>query len=1604
MPKSENDITISYEFTIKDTQQGLVFGMPTLLSTGKIDGISVEDIFKSIVDDKTLQTIMKNRIDTDKGATNILIAQSIGNLEEDSLKTKMITENNLQTQLNTLETNFKKNLNNSNTKTDFDGVLDDEDLPKVPESIFETRLEQLIETYNKLISVIEKDDLFTMGKFTVQNNTFKKFSKDNFKGKDTKTSLVAFLFYVAKTFMRIPIVLLTASTTKNELVDNSGNVVDKDKYEQCIASYEILQKHIFPTEINDAKNKKLLRGIDKISDAETIYKSFVTSGVQISIDMLCFILIQFLKSTATENYDYFIIAFCERMMYIITYWCSKESDADKDTNKITKLGELHFKKIKVKLDDNTIDRYFASILQKIHNTNDNLVTFVKVRKGRTTIDPSDTKKTKNDNETMNIRYSGISDDNNRTKQTKYITKDNTILEFRYDDNINSFYKDCDRVDSQGNLITIYKKFNEKCPTPIGEPGYVTTISHELLATKVEYKHDFNLGPFTHIYDETKLNKDIAESAIFKEKILNKLMGGSPVSIIGYGASGSGKTSVLIQLAAPNQPVQPGILMYLSDKLGNHAYVNCDVQIIEFGEVGKEKPNEINERAFVGSYKYENKKWGITGYKNDGGTLNSGGGNTFYMAREEYCTHGDMFKDILRFMDFQRIVRKTPNNPVSSRTHVIISLSYYGTTSTDVKKLFICDLAGVENAFECESIKDDKDGRERFRTKDTAVTDPRNCNTPSFNNQPEPQLSQSQKSSGASSIGQNPESSNASGIGQSPESSGASSIEYYGDPIKFIEKSDFISEINSKNSQFVQHQENYGITPMRVLATYIVKTFNGIDNDFGIKECAEKIRTNSFISRNMIFPLGNYFNAVNNAFGTITDGETVRLDKLKEFVVFLNSIQLNPELSLENVTCSSVNGNEKYTLTNATGNISTTKDCKIGYTKKIVNYNNMLNDLMELTNTYNARFKNAKNQNIRIQQQDTLKNIKTILKNNKFDENMFDKLLNGEKKNIFTSVIDMKSTFNSEDTHGNIINPFNDESVSDTTKPIFSTNIKTLNLVEDNSPKNFNLTIKPVDNEIFNLMSGNINLGNFNIFNNDKSDFNDIYSGVNLSIKYIVDKQTVIDEIDKTNTCVLYKNNKITVNNNIPDITNKYNIKITKDQIATLYNNTEIKYNDLITNLYKLKFNNQSPTETQIKAFSIYLKTNFLKEFDNGGEYNKFQLQVLLEQFKIHPMKKVENEDINYVYTDAILDNSHQIKTSFFETLNSKGGGSNQIQQFGGEVTGERNPMQTFCDARTLEGRYINKFLAEMRKGIPKYVATINKRKGMPSFFSKCLPLQCNPEFKECLGIDNYTPIPVSTQNESYGELVDMIKKYVGNESTNPIVFCVFCILNLSEPPLVRDPPPVPYVDLTKLQQLYQILDNISIEEAFRELDPLLTSIQIEMIRIFESDQYKKQGVNKSIENIVNTVDNMLVNRRSNPNDKFDTKDFSDLVKTFITFISNVNAATPIGTVLFTDSVAKNFVDVNTCNAYQPLDYTNENFGIDVTSSPVPSTANTGSTAASDNSSASSEALTEDEQNARDEAELNRLIEAQRNRRSGGTRKTMYNQNNHTGKFRTTKRK
>jgi hypothetical protein len=292
-----------------------------------------------------------------------------------------------------------------------------------------------------------------------------------------------------------------------------------------------------------------------------------------------------------------------------------------------------------------------------------------------------------------------------------------------------------------------------------------------------YDRQFVFGKFTKVFLPYMDNISAAQEM---NSILNCLENDKTVFLLGYGASGAGKTSSLIYF---NKTKEPGILIHLCknlclDKRFNVTEINVASE--EFYVDHSDKENKVKERLLNGDltplsdpkstrspltgyikFKYDTVKEDIilsSKYthskvhdyrlkpcvKVPKGTIGKD---------EEDCTgypsgdgsSGDFQVDVttlgqlmIYLIDSDRFVKATTNNPNSSRSHTLIYVKMKGKSPDSDGKLvdkdfnlIVGDFAGVENVFMCNDIaikkgfasvqRDDDEKKPFYSTED--LSDP-----------------------------------------------------------------------------------------------------------------------------------------------------------------------------------------------------------------------------------------------------------------------------------------------------------------------------------------------------------------------------------------------------------------------------------------------------------------------------------------------------------------------------------------------------------------------------------------------------------------------------------------------------------------------------------------------------------------------------------------------------------------------------------------------------------------------------------------------------------------------------------------------------------------
>ena len=254
------------------------------------------------------------------------------------------------------------------------------------------------------------------------------------------------------------------------------------------------------------------------------------------------------------------------------------------------------------------------------------------------------------------------------------------------------------------------------------------------------KETYYFGPFDKYYDYHYSNKKIANDLSLSGGLLDKTISedGKDMCIIGYGQSGSGKTSTLIYSNYKDnegkEVVQDGVLIELCKnpmfiekykKIGLRA-INLYLKETDDSIRSKEDMSVDNDKYIYedltsnDSYEFiysvtdtGSGLWKRKGFVQSGGDedveeedlddYGMGDGQTRKCEKKQKFTvkNGTLGEYILDIFQ-KRQIEPTPNNPDSSRSHLIVCLDLYKQGETvPSRRVTVCDLAGVENEFNCD---------------------------------------------------------------------------------------------------------------------------------------------------------------------------------------------------------------------------------------------------------------------------------------------------------------------------------------------------------------------------------------------------------------------------------------------------------------------------------------------------------------------------------------------------------------------------------------------------------------------------------------------------------------------------------------------------------------------------------------------------------------------------------------------------------------------------------------------------------------------------------------------------------------------------------------
>ena len=321
---------------------------------------------------------------------------------------------------------------------------------------------------------------------------------------------------------------------------------------------------------------------------------------------------------------------------------------------------------------NIIDKYIKEI------NDDNIITYLKLRNDQ-------------DNENLNnARFNININGGNPTD----------IMIDYMDDNL-PYYKLI-----KNNKYELSDEIKNKVANTTDENVYDLNIAINKINI-LKYKYHYLIGPFTRIFTPKISNADIAKQmTTIKQQIIN----GKPIFMIGYGASGAGKTSSLIYF---NKTKEDGILINLCNEMAREGYTEIQVKCKEFyhttGIGSVDSPNIVNvpnENDSI-NFKYENENFVLSKeyihkthhqYR----LLKPGG----FEKETKFEIGSKLGQVIIHLIDTDRFVKATTNNPNSSRSHTLVFVKLISEKTNGenekIRNIIIGDFAGVENKFACEN--------------------------------------------------------------------------------------------------------------------------------------------------------------------------------------------------------------------------------------------------------------------------------------------------------------------------------------------------------------------------------------------------------------------------------------------------------------------------------------------------------------------------------------------------------------------------------------------------------------------------------------------------------------------------------------------------------------------------------------------------------------------------------------------------------------------------------------------------------------------------------------------------------------------------------------
>ena len=227
----------------------------------------------------------------------------------------------------------------------------------------------------------------------------------------------------------------------------------------------------------------------------------------------------------------------------------------------------------------------------------------------------------------------------------------------------------------------------------------------------KYDKQYLFGKFSNIFLPKMNNESIAKKMdVIREKLT--LENPKPVFIIGYGASGAGKTSSLIYF---KNTLEDGVLINLCNQLGGEydtVNINCKEFYHSTDSGSEDEPIILSSPPDNGSnieFKYDEteKRFLLSKeylHKNNHYLSRFKKGGNSYDTTTKFENKTPLGEVLIHIIDTDRFVKATTNNPNSSRSHTLVFVKLINSQTNKSANIIVGDFAGVENKFDCADTK------------------------------------------------------------------------------------------------------------------------------------------------------------------------------------------------------------------------------------------------------------------------------------------------------------------------------------------------------------------------------------------------------------------------------------------------------------------------------------------------------------------------------------------------------------------------------------------------------------------------------------------------------------------------------------------------------------------------------------------------------------------------------------------------------------------------------------------------------------------------------------------------------------------------------------